>query len=51
MVDKVKDALGIDEVVDENILEYCSLDGTVRVLIHGYLSTPAAVTIADVAFE
>jgi hypothetical protein len=51
VVDKVKDALGIDEVVDENILEYCSLDRTVSALIHGYLSTPAAVTIPDVAFE
>ena len=26
VVDKVKDVLGIDESVDENILEYCSLD-------------------------
>ena len=50
-MDKVKDALGIDEVVDENILEYCSLDKAVSVLINGYLSTPAAVSFADIAFE
>lgn len=32
VVDKVKDALGIeDETVDENILEYCSLDKAVSV--------------------
>ncbi len=31
VVDKVKDVLGIDESVDENILEYCSLDKAVSV--------------------
>ena len=49
-MDKVKDALGIDEVVDENILEYCSLDKTVSALICGYPNTLAAVTFADNAF-
>ena len=33
MLDKVKGALGLeDEEVDENILEYCSLDPTVSTL-------------------
>ena len=33
VVDKVKDVLGIDESVDENILEYCSLDKAVSARI------------------
>lgn len=53
VVEKVKDALGIDtDPVDENILEYCSLDQTVSAFrsqssqpaFHIWTSSPQSLT-------
>lgn len=46
MLDKVKGALGLeDDEIDENILEYCSLDPAVGFLIEAFYESIAPLAL------